>query len=306
MSVPVGLTASSAASLGTGRSWGEVVDLYLAAGVDTVNTRRVYGWALRRAFQVMGASTIDEVTPYHLARYRESVMASQLAPATKRQQIAAVRSFLRWTRVFGLHSLGSDVMDIALRLPQAKTLVPYTILSEAEIAALLAAASKPRDHAFVLVMLGAGLRVSEVSALDVADLVVGEPSYIRVRLSKGDHSRAVPVRPEIMVALQKLAAGRPGGVPLFVTRRGPPGRLQIAGIRDQLAELGRAALIARPVTPHMLRHSYAVRALKHTGNAMSVSKLLGHRQLSTTARYLDHLEMPDLLASVPALPSARP
>jgi site-specific recombinase XerD len=292
--------------LGAGRSWGEVVDVYLAAGVDTANTRRVYAAALQGAFTVMRATTIDEVTPYHLASYRESVMASKLAPATKRQRIAAVRSFLRWTRAFGLHSLGSDVMDIALRLPPAKTLVPYTILTDAEITALLAAARKPRDQAFLLAMLGAGLRVPEVSALDVADLVVGEPSYIRVRLSKGDHSRAVPVRPEIMAALQRLAAGRPADAALFVTRRGPPGRLHIAGIRDQLAELGRAALIVRPVTPHMLRHSYAVRALKHTGNAMSVSKLLGHRQLSTTQRYLDHLELPDLLASVPALPSGRP
>jgi integrase len=55
----------------------------------------------------------------------------------------------------------------------------------------------------------------------------------------------------------------------------------------------------------MLRHTYAVRALLHgNGNVMAISKLLGHRQLSTTQRYLDHLELPDLLASVPALPGA--
>jgi integrase/recombinase XerD len=293
---------ASPAPLGRGRSWGEVVDLFLAAGVDTANTRRLYGPSLRQAFAVMGAATIDDVTPSDLVRYRESIMMAPLAPSTRRGRISALRSFLHWTRAFGLHSIDSDAMSIALRLPGKKTLVPYTILTEAEIAALLATANKPRDHAFVLVMLGAGLRVSEVSALDVADLVVGEPSYIRVRLSKGGHSRAVPVRAEIMTALQQLAAGRPGDAPLFVRRRGPPGRLRIAGIRDQLAELGRAALIARPVTPHMLRHSYATRCLLHGGNLMAVSKMLGHQSLATTQRYVDHLELRDLLDAVPALP----
>jgi Phage integrase family len=75
---------------------------------------------------------------------------------------------------------------------------------------------------------------------------------------------------------------------------------------ERLATLAEDACISRPVTPHMLRHTYAVRALLHgNGNVMAISKLLGHRQLSTTQRYLDHLELPDLLASVPALPGAR-
>ncbi len=125
-------------------SWGEVVDLFLAAGCDSAATRRAYSWALRRAFKVMSATTMDDVTPHRLALLRESVMAWDAAPATKRQQIAAMRSFLRWSRAFGLHTIGPDVIDVVLRVPMAKTLVPYTILSESEIAALLGAAARHR------------------------------------------------------------------------------------------------------------------------------------------------------------------
>lgn len=288
-----------------GRSWGEVVDVFLAAGCDTASTRRVYAWALRRAFAVMGASSIDEVTPYDLAAYRESVMLWDVAPATRRQQIAAVRSFLRWARAFGLHAIGPDVVDVVLRVPSAKTAVPYTILSEPEVAALIQAARKPRDRAMVVAMLGAGLRVSELAALDAQDLVTGNPSYLVVRQGKGGHSRAVPIRPEVEAALWPLIVGRKGDTPIFRTQRGIAGRLHTPGIRDRLAELALAAHIQRSVTPHMLRHTYAVRALLlANGNVMAISKMLGHRQLSTTQRYLDHLELPDLLASVPALPGA--
>lgn len=288
-----------------GRSWGEVVDVFLAAGCDAAATRRVYAWALRRAFAVMGAPSIDDVTPYDLALYRESVMLWDVAPATRRQQIAALRSFLRWTRAFGLHEISSDVVDVVLRVPSAKTAVPYSILSEPEIEALIRAAHEPRDRAMVLVMLGAGLRVSEVSALNAADLVTGDPPYLVVRQGKGGHSRAVPIRPEVVTALWPLIAGRRGDCPMFRTHRGIAGRLHTPGIRDRLADLAMAATIHHPVTPHMLRHTYAVRALLlANGNVMAISKMLGHRQLSTTQRYLDHLELPDLLAAVPELPTA--
>lgn len=233
-------------------------------------------------------------------------MAAELAPATRKQQISAVRSFLRWTRAFGLHTIGPDVIDVVLRCPVASTTVPYTTLSDAEVAALLHAAKKPQSHALLLVMLGAGLRVSEVSKLDVGDLVISDPAYLVVREGKGGRSRAVPIHPEVVAPLRRLAASRGVAEPLFLRSQGAPGRLQIYGIRDRLAVIGHAAGIRRQVTPHMLRHTYAVRALMHGGNVMAISKLLGHRQLSTTQRYLDHLELPEMLATVPALPSTTP
>lgn len=286
-----------------GRSWGEAVDVFLNAGVDTAATRRAYAAALRRAFAVMGASTIEQVTAYDLAAYRESIVTASLSPASKRQHIAAVRSFLRWSRAFGLHEIGPETVDVVLRVPSAKTQAPYTILTEDEIERLTTVADAPRDRALVLAMLGAGLRVSEVQQLDVGDIVAAEPPYLLVREGKGGHSRAVPVRAETANALWLLARGRRLDTPIFRTARGPRGRLHTPGIRERIAELGRMAAIHRPVTPHMLRHTYAVRALLHgDGNVMAISKLLGHRQLSTTQRYLDHLEMPDLLASVPPLP----
>jgi integrase/recombinase XerD len=59
---------------------------------------------------------------------------------------------------------------------------------------------------------------------------------------------------------------------------------------------------AKRVSPHTLRHSYALRCLRHGGNVVAVSKLLGHRSISTTQRYVDHLALRELRAAVPPLP----
>jgi integrase/recombinase XerD len=60
--------------------------------------------------------------------------------------------------------------------------------------------------------------------------------------------------------------------------------------------------IGKAVSPHCFRHSFAVRALRHGGNVVSVSKLLGHASITTTQRYVDHLATTELLATVPPLP----
>jgi site-specific recombinase XerD len=130
-----------------GRSWGDALDVFLAAISDRPNTRRAYGWAVRRAFVVMGVATIDQITPYDLALYRESIMDWQVSPSTRRSSIGAVRSFLRWSRAFGLHQITADVIDVALRMPTAKTMAPYTILSDPELEDLLAQGKRPRESA---------------------------------------------------------------------------------------------------------------------------------------------------------------
>src|SRR5205085_1811059 len=61
--------------------------------------------------------------------------------------------------------------------------------------------------------------------------------------------------------------------------------------------------VAKRISPHALRHTYALRALRHTGNVMAVAKLLGHAQLSTTQRYVDHLDLSELRQAVPPLPA---
>jgi site-specific recombinase XerD len=64
----------------------------------------------------------------------------------------------------------------------------------------------------------------------------------------------------------------------------------------------RAGLAAKAISPHALRHTYAIRALRAGGNVIAVQKLLGHASVATTQRYLDHLALGELRAAVPPLP----
>lgn len=61
--------------------------------------------------------------------------------------------------------------------------------------------------------------------------------------------------------------------------------------------------IAKQISPHSLRHTFAIRALRFSGNAVTVSKLLGHASVATTQVYLNHLGLGELRAAVPHLPT---
>jgi integrase/recombinase XerC len=63
-----------------------------------------------------------------------------------------------------------------------------------------------------------------------------------------------------------------------------------------------AGIAAKQISPHSLRHTYALRAPRHGGNVVAVSKLLGHASIATTQRYLDHLQLSELRRAVPHLP----
>ena len=63
-----------------------------------------------------------------------------------------------------------------------------------------------------------------------------------------------------------------------------------------------AGVDAKRISPHSLRHSFALRSLRAGANVVAVSKLLGHASVSTTQRYVDHLALAELRAAVPPLP----
>jgi site-specific recombinase XerD len=295
-------------------SWSVVVDAFLASAVDSENTRRAYRRHLRRAFAYLGVTAVAELAGAHLAGYRAAVVTSGLAPASQGQVLAAVRSFLSWSRTMGAHGLSSDVVAAALRTPRATVRRPYQVLSEPEVGAVLQVASGPRDRGLLAVLLGAGLRVSEVSGLDITDLVIDHEggAALYVRQGKGRKDRMVPIHQEVTAVVRAYlhATGRRLGEdgPLFrahdrAARKLPRGRLTARAIADVVARHVQAAgITAKHCSPHTMRHSYAIRALRNGGSIVAVSKLLGHANIATTSRYLDHLELGELRAAVPHLP----
>jgi integrase len=130
-------------------------------------------------------------------------------------------------------------------------------------------------------MARAGLRVSEVVAMHREDATLSE------RQGKGQKERAVPLGNLARQDLRAYLAVRPAfsEESLFVSRNGQP--LSERDVQRVVARAARQASIERPVTPHLLRHTFATRALRQgTIDLAILSALLGHENLTTTARYL--------------------
>lgn len=297
--------------------WEQVLEAYLAGALESAETRRSYRRHITDALRFMSVQSLSEVTGATLADYRGALISRvDLAPSTHAQALAALRSFLRWSRIVQAHSLTRDTIDIALRSPKGKQLRQSQRLSDDEIGRLFTVITNHRDRALLAIMLGAGLRVSEVVALDVRDIgqdVRGEGGTLFVRRGKGRRDREVPVHANVEAAVRAhlAATGRSLGDsgPLFQGRRqygrsdrlSP--RLSVRAVGSILTRCGKAAGIeGKRLHPHVLRHTYAIRNLLAGANIMEVRDLLGHASVTTTQRYLDHLQVADLRRAIATLP----
>jgi integrase/recombinase XerC len=151
-----------------------------------------------------------------------------------------------------------------------------------------------RDQALLELIYGAGLRVSEAVGLDLGHVLRGEEGLVTVRVlsGKGRKDRTVPAGSKAAAALSaylprrsQFAHPKTGfldAAALFVSTRGR--RLGVRDVRRILT--ARAQVSAVPTThPHALRHSYATHLLGSGADLRSIQELLGHSNLSTTARY---------------------
>jgi integrase/recombinase XerC len=153
-----------------------------------------------------------------------------------------------------------------------------------------------RDIAMVELLYSSGLRVAELTGLDVQASAQargwidmdGAEAHV---LGKGSKRRSVPVGEQAMKALQAWLAVRSQGLPaeaqtqtaLFVGQRGT--RLSSQAIWQRLRQRGVQAGMSTAVHPHMLRHSFASHVLQSSGDLRAVQELLGHANISTTQVY---------------------
>ena len=308
-------TPNMAVSLHPSTPWQMVAQAYLDAAIDSPNTRRAYQRSISEAMAITGVTSLDQLTGAQLAAYRAEITnAEGVSPSTMALKLAGVRSFLTWAGAMQAHVLPMEIIRTALKTPRSDVRKPYQVLSEQEIGRVLSIASTPRDKAIMAVLLGGGLRVSELVDLNVTDVVEDGDGNASLHVSsgKGRKSRTVPIQPDVTRAIRAYldGTGRKLGQagPIFrahdrgATRR-TRSRLTARSVAYLVTKLTKAAGIdAKRISPHSLRHSYALRTLRHSGNVVAVSKLLGHAQLTTTQRYVDHLAINELRQAVPELP----
>jgi integrase/recombinase XerD len=158
------------------------------------------------------------------------------------------------------------------------------ILSPQEVLQLLQAAPSFPHHVIFSTMYGTGMRVSEAVHLRAAN-IDSQRMMIRVELGKGHKDRDVQLSPKLLELLRcywrKVRPGEwmfPGQIPNQPLSR--------EAVGDAVTQAGQRAGLTKHTTPHSLRHAYAVHLLEAGTDVRRIQLLLGHRSLSTTARYL--------------------
>jgi integrase/recombinase XerD len=224
-----------------------------------------------------------------LERYLAQLRADGLAPATVARRIAALRSFYRHLLLLGSRD---DNPAAELSPPRRARKLPRTLSpGEAERLVEAAAGTTPRalrDTAIVELLYGAGLRVSELTALDRGSIDL-DARLVRCT-GKGGKERIVPIGRRAIEALRRYQSrGRPyldrrHRPELFLNAKGGP--LTRAGVFLILRKIAaKAGLEPERVHPHLLRHSFATHLLEGGADLRSVQEMLGHADLATTELY---------------------
>ena len=173
--------------------------------------------------------------------------------------------------------------DDVIPAPKKPQALPV-VLSPQEVVRFLEAVKPAKHRAILTACYAAGLRISEAIALTVS-AIDSERMVLRIAKGKGQKDRYVMLSPKLLAILRdwwKVQRPRhwlfPGERPEAAITRSA---VQLAcGIASRRARLGKA------VTPHLLRHSFAVHLLEAGTDLRTIQLLLGHRSLQTTARYL--------------------
>ena len=185
----------------------------------------------------------------------------------------------------------------AVIAPRAERRLPPTLSIE-EIAQLVTIDPRTdldrRDRAILELFYSSGLRLAELSGLDLGDLDLGD-AMVRV-MGKGAKTRIVPIggyaREAVLAWLNvRPACARESEQALFVNRSGT--RLGARAIQQRVAVWAQRQGLGRRVHPHMLRHSFASHLLESSSDLRAVQELLGHADISTTQVYT-HLDFQHL------------
>jgi site-specific recombinase XerD len=183
------------------------IEAFVLSAIDNQGTRRAYRTHLMKAFRTMNIDRLEDVTPRHLAALRAAIIGSTLASATQAQALSALRAFLAWSSLDTPLPFSLDAARRLLRLPTVSTNAMPAVLSDEEAQKVLELADEPSgERAMVMVLLGAGLRISELCALDCQD-VVTEVHFAILRVhGKGGKQRLVPVHPPVVGAIERYLA----------------------------------------------------------------------------------------------------
>lgn len=238
-----------------------------------------------RQFRAVCAKPWREVTMHDIDAFVDHQRQAQLQASTIKRRVAALKTYFDFLAEDSGELERVNPVRFKRHAGKQPQRLPRDLSNEA-VEQLWAVITAPRDRAWFALMLRAGLRAGEVVHLQLADILTpaqaDHPARLRV-LGKGQKERIVLLTADAYVVLSDWLTQRPASALLdvFLNERGQP--LTVNGLEWLLHQY--SAQMGLAVTPHQLRHTYA-RQLTEAGMPLpSLSKLMGHAQLSTTQLY---------------------
>ncbi|WP_019422861.1 tyrosine recombinase [Paenibacillus sp. OSY-SE] len=240
-----------------------------------------------------------DVRSYHVNQYLYQLKRDGRAASSISRIAASLRSFFHF---FIIEGTMSQDPTLQIERPKAEAKTPH-ILSLQETERLLSmpdgeSVQGLRDRAMLETLYATGVRVSELMALDLEDV---QPKLGFLRCVSSGKERVIPLGQVAGEAIQLyLEKARPEMIganstsetaiesALFLNVRGQ--RMSRQGFWKMIKKYADKLDLPFPITPHTMRHSFAVHLLSNGADVRSVQEMLGHSELATTQRYVEHMK----------------
>jgi len=235
------------------------------------------------------ATNVEELDLPLLREWLAALYDQGLTVVSIRRKLAAVRAMFKFLLQEGVIQKN---LATRLRTPKARQRLPEVmseektnrLLDTVESGAIIEKPSKERDIAFLELLYGCGIRVSELVGINLEDIDL-RGGWLRVR-GKGNKERQVPVGERAVAAIERYLRVRsapPSERALLLNTRGT--RLGDRQVRRLVKLYALLVTGDSTVHPHSFRHAYATHLLSDGADLRAIQELLGHARLSTTQKY---------------------
>lgn len=270
----------------------EFIDYLHNTKKTSANTEVSYRRDLKKVveyFQKRGVSDVAEITALDLEGYMMEMELRRFATSTISRSVASIHAMFQYLLRAG--RIQSDPSE-NLKSPKVEKKIPE-ILSVEDVDKLLnqprfETAKGKRDKAMLELLYATGMRVSELISLKLTDINL---QYGYVSCNSEDRERVIPIGNVSKLALKRYIDEARGNFVkneaesiLFTNCSG--GAMSRQGFWKMLKGYADDAGIKQDITPHTLRHSFAVHMLQNGADVKSVQEMLGHSDISTTQVYL--------------------
>ncbi len=259
---------------------------YLKENKHSTSTIVAYGKDIEQLvvfLEEMERRKIHEVTKDDIQAFLAKMSKDGYTPKSLSRKINSTRTFYRFLKV---KEYVTDDPSLLISHPRYE-LTPPRILNPTEYRALRdAARNDPRMFSIIELLLQTGIRIGELAELRMGDI---QGDALRIRPVEKHEERMVPLNRPAKEALNRYLGVRPQVKEdrIFVTKSGKP--FLVRNIRTAIERYFRLAEI-KEAKVNDLRHTFVAHHLKHGVSLILLSKVLGHKRLSTTERYLDFVK----------------